>query len=312
MKNWFKKEDYSEYIDVLAKSFPREMKEDLRAVCDVIPFDNNKTLNFYNQEYTVSGLIHDEPFEVLLNGEKVQIPYRVYFNAPHKEKEAKLSQCQKDILNCIYTRHHNGRVRQQSLEKLKNSSSYWITPYRIQLLGEYVYEIYETLSNQLNDSILDNCKQFLEENPKYGQKTFNRVISYFGIYYKWDYPKFKNYLGKELFDRINQKHIGLNQEEITDIGIDEKSQLFVKPRTRKFSMVYRLAKGINWDQSQHTLHSTPIKDWSNYKWYLHILNTIYIDCGVELIPTKNTEYINLDRKSVNQIKQNKKRPHNTM
>ena len=34
--------------------------------------------------------------------------------------------------------------------------------------------------------------------------------------------------------------------------------------------------------------STPIKEWRKYKWYLHILNTIYNDCNLELIQTRKT------------------------
>jgi hypothetical protein len=312
LKNWFKKEDYSDYKLNLTQSFPSELHNQLNDVFAVIPFNDNKTKNFYKQEYTVSGLISEDSFEILLNNKKLQIPYRVYFNEPNREKESKLNQTQKDILNCIYTRHHNGKVRQESLEKLKNNNSYWSAPFRIQLLGEYVYQIYETLSIQLNDIILDNCKRFLEENPKFAKKTENRIISYYGIFYRWEHPKFKNYLCKDIFYRINQKYIGVNQEELTQIGLNDKNQLFLKPKNKSFSMIYRLAKGINWDNLENTLHSMPIDEWSKYKWYLHILNTIYKECGIELIPTKKTEYINLDRKSQNQIQQNKKRPHNNL
>jgi len=305
-----KQKDYSEYENSLSKSFPSELKSQLTEVFHSIPFDENKTTNFYNQQHTVSGLISKNGFKIILNDEKCQIPYRVYFNAPKKNKERKLNQTQKDILNCIYTRHHNGRIRQQSLNNLSKSNSYWITPFRIQLLGEYVYEIYETLSEQLSDEILDNCKRFLEENPEFANKTKDKLISYYGIYYKWKHPKFRNYLGREILDRINQKFIGLNQEEITQIGVDKEDRFFVKPKNKDFSMIYRLAKGIDWNSKVKVLQSSTIREWKKYKWYLHILFTIYNECGIELMPTKQTEYINLDRKTINQIRQNKKRPHN--
>jgi len=306
---WFRnKDDYSGYKKSLAQCFPIELNEEMENVFSKIPFNQYNTTNFYNQRYEVSNLLSQDSFEVKINDEKCQIPYRIYFNEPLNDN--KLSPIQNDILNCIYTRHHNGRVRQIALENLRERNSYWITPFRVQLLGEYVYEIIETLSNQMDNTVIDNCKRFLAENPIIAKRTKARIISYYGIYYRWQHPKFKEYLGKTIFDQIDQKYIGLDQEEITQIGIDDKNRLFLKTKEKPFNMIYRLAKGINWDNDRKRLISTPIKEWSKYKWYLHILNTIYEECNLELIPTRKTEYINLDRKSKNQISQNKKRPHN--
>lgn len=309
MIKWFRnKDDYSGYKKSLASCFPIELKEHMVNVFSKIPFNQTNTTNFYNQQYEVSNLLSQDSFEVNINSEKCQIPYRVYFDEPLNDD--RLSPIQNDILNCIYTRHHNGRVRQKALENLSERNSYWITPFRVQLLGEYVYEIIETLSNQLNNSAKDNCKRFLAENPKIAKRTKDRITSYYDAYYRWQHPNFKDYLGKNIFDQIAQKYIGLDQEEISQIGIDEQNRLFLKTKERSFSMIYRLAKGINWDNELKRLITSPIKEWSKYKWYLHILNTIYNECNIELIPTRKTEYINLDRKSINQIKQNKKRPHN--
>lgn len=302
------KDDYSNYKKSLVKCFPIELKDQVDNVFPLIPFKQNLTSNFYNQQYEVSSLISQDSFEVIVNNEECQIPYRIYFNAPLNDN--KLSPIEKDILNCIYTRHHNGRVRQQALENLRSRNSYWISPFRVQLLGDYVYEIIETLSNQLDNSVMENCKRFLAENPKIGKLTKDRITSYYNAYYRWQYPKFKDYLGKTIFDKIDQKYIELDQEEIIQIGIDEQNRIFLKTKEKSFSMIYRLEKGINWDNEKKRLVSTPIKDCSKYKWYLHILNTIYYECNIELIQTRKTEYINLDRKSKNQIKQNKKRPHN--
>ena len=319
MFKWFKKKGIDigskksfdiGFKDSLIYAFPFRIKRELEKVIDILPFDEHHTTNYYNQEYAVSQLLSKDNFVVDVDKEKIQIPYRVYLNKPQHEKIKQLNQTQKDIFNCIYSRHHNGRIRQESLENLNNRYSYWITPYRIQLLGEYVYEIIETLSIQLDNTVIDNCKRFLAENPTIAKRTKDRIVSYYGIYYSWNHPKFKDYLGKTIFDQIDQKYIGLDQEEIIQIGIDDENRLFLTTKEKSFSMIYRLAKGINWDNERKRLISTPIKEWSKYKWYLHILNTIYKECNIELIPTRKTEYINLDRKSKNQIKQNKKRPHN--
>jgi len=309
MKNWFKKEIFVNYKERLKIAFPKSLESDLNVVLDIIPFDENRVKLCDGNTHIVGDLIHESFYSTILDSAELKIPIRLYFNEPNHKREKTLTEKQQAILNCIYLRHHNGYLRQKRLEKLKGLNYYWITPFRIQLLGEYVYEIYETLANQLNGEILDSCKRFFAENPEFAKKTKDRIISYYGIYYRWEYPIFKNYLAKEIFDKINQKHIGVNQEEITQIGIDAENRLFVKPPKKIFSMVDRLAKGINWDNKEKVLYSSTIREWSNYKWYLYILNTIYQECNIELIPTKKTEYINLDRKAKNQIQQNKKRPH---
>jgi hypothetical protein len=94
---------------------------------------------------------------------------------------------------------------QKRLEQLIDKNEYWITPYLLQLLGEYVYEILEVLDKCINDKNIGNYKRFVKENPKYWQQTESRMISYWDCYYRRIKSKdLKNYLGRQIADRINK------------------------------------------------------------------------------------------------------------
>ncbi|HEV8507499.1 MAG TPA: hypothetical protein VGQ53_18935 [Chitinophagaceae bacterium] len=157
----------------------------------------------------MDSLIHPTKHSVILDGEQLTIPYRNYFNEPTLEKEKLLTPLQRTILNCIYLRHHNGFVRQKRLEQLVDSDDYFIVPYTFQLLGEYVREILEVLDRHVNYKTIDNYSGFIAENKKYWQQTESRMISYWNEYYRNDFSKLKEYIGKKIVDRIkaNAQHL---------------------------------------------------------------------------------------------------------
>lgn len=206
MLNWFKKNKHSKYREILLNAFPRTLKKDVEIVLDILPFKVNNVKLYDGQIHNVENLNHPDFQTVILNGEYLSIPYRLYFNEPELKKEQKLTKNQKAILNCIYLRHHNGYIRQSRLEKI-NSDEYWITPFTFKLLGEYVFEILEVLNGQLDNNKLENYKRFAIENPKYYQQNESRMISYWNEYYRHRFPKLKLYLGRIIFNHINKKEI---------------------------------------------------------------------------------------------------------
>jgi hypothetical protein len=205
MINWFKKENYKDYQDRLLNAFPLTLKDDVETVFDILPFDINNVKLFGGQVHKVDNLINANNWTVQLDSKPLTIPYRLYFNEPDKAKENKLTDTQKTILNCIYLRHHDGHVRQRRLEQLVDANEYWVTPFTLQLLGEYVFEILVVLDKHLTDQHLDNYVRFIKENPKYWKQTDSRMISYWNEYYRGQYPKLKDYLGRQLADRIKKR-----------------------------------------------------------------------------------------------------------
>lgn len=193
-----------EYKERLLKSFPTELKSDVEAVVKILPLDNYEVSLCDGQVHHLHNLIHPKELTIKLNGEKLTIPCRLYFDEPDIAFENKLTERQKVVMNCIFLSHHNGYLRERRLKKLVDSNENWIVPFTIQLLGEYVYEILEVLDEHINDKTLNNYKLFTDENPKYWQKTESRMISYWNEYHRKKFPKLTVYLGTELVSKIKR------------------------------------------------------------------------------------------------------------
>ncbi|GAB2875263.1 hypothetical protein [Hymenobacter ruber] len=206
MINWFKK-DYSEYKGRLLNAFPNVLKNDVESVLNILPFNINNVRLVDGQIHKVDNLIHPFSLTIQLDNELLVSPYRLYFNEPDTEMENKLSELQKTILNCIYLRHHNGYLRQRRLEKLVDKNEDWVMPFKLQLLGEYVFEILEVLDKQINDKSIASYKKLVSENPRYWQQTESRMISYWNEYYRWKFPKIRKYLGRQIVDRIKKANV---------------------------------------------------------------------------------------------------------
>lgn len=176
----------------LLNAFPKDIKSDVKIVIDYLS-DKNFDIHPTAQQ------------EVILNGEHLIIPSRIYFDKPTDFNSDNLTKQQKKILNCIYLRHHNGFVRQRQLKELKDNTEYYVIPFIFQLLGEYVIEILYDIDEHLNERTINNYVKFIRENERYWQQTESRMISYWNEYYR--YPNFKrlnDYIGKRIFDKISQ------------------------------------------------------------------------------------------------------------
>lgn len=201
----FKRNIKSEYQERLKKSFPTELYSDLNEVLKILPFDNNQVKLCDGKTHKVDNLIHESEMNIEFENETLIIPYRLYFNEPKPELERTLTDIQKDILNCIYLRHYNGYLREKRLNLISDSSEKWTAPFIIQLIGEYVYELLPIIDKKINENTLDYYAEFIDENPKYWQQTENRMISYWNEYYRYKFPKLKEYLGFEIVNRIKKR-----------------------------------------------------------------------------------------------------------
>jgi len=301
MIGWFKKDRFKDYKERLKKAFPKSLEKDLNVVLEMIPFNENNIKLSDGNTHKVDNLIHESFLNLRLENEELTIPYRLYFNEPDPNKEKALTELQKAILNCIYLRHHNGYLRQRRLEQLESNNQYWVTPFTFQLIGEYVFEILKVLDNQLYDNKLENYKRFATENPKYWQQTESRMISYWNEYYRQRFPKLKDYIGKLLIDQIRIKVIGKRQDEIAEIGIDDKERLFIKPAKEKFTLIYRTATEVHWDEKGNFLYSPMPREWSYFDWFKQITSVVETDCNCKLFLTSRTIWTNIPNELKKQI-----------
>ncbi len=112
---------------------------------------------------------------------------------------------QKDILNCIYLRHHNGYVRERRLNLISDNYEKWVVPFIIQLISEYVYELLPFIDKKVNENTLKYYVEFINNNPEYWQKIESRMISYWNEYYRSEYPNINEYLGWKIINRIKEE-----------------------------------------------------------------------------------------------------------
>jgi hypothetical protein len=201
----FKTTKKIKYQKRILKSFPIGLTNDVKKVLEILPFSDVEVKLVNGENHIIENLIHTMEQDLKVANEIITIPYRLYFDEPNLELENNLTERQKNILNCIFLRHHNGYLREKRLKMLSEQTEKWTIPFIVQLLGEYIYELLPIIDEKVNDNTLDFYVEFRNENPKYWQLTESRMISYWNEYYRYQFPKLKEYLGFEILNRIKKE-----------------------------------------------------------------------------------------------------------
>lgn len=145
-----------------------------------------------------STLEPSSPFCVVVDNQFLKIPYRIYYKATNLEGNGNRSSLQNEILYCLFTRHHNGYIREKCLIEVISVNLDWIPPYVLRLLGEYVIEILEVIEKNLPKLNTDIYRAFLASNQAFYKKTKQRMISYWDCYYRGRYPDRNKYIGSKI------------------------------------------------------------------------------------------------------------------
>ncbi|GAB3636020.1 hypothetical protein GCM10027422_16100 [Hymenobacter arcticus] len=189
----------------ISAAFPMVASLDLTAVMRVLP-TTRQVQERYGNSYPVVTLLSSDAEEVRLSGLTVRLPGRVYFAEPLATDESTLPVRQQVVRHCIYLRHHDGYVRQRRLEQLLAAPYELFTvPFTFSLIGEYVKEILEVLDTALLSELLASYVGFIQENPRYWQRTQGRVTSYWDVYYRGYYrggTPFRHYVGARLLKKL--------------------------------------------------------------------------------------------------------------
>lgn len=112
-------------------------------------------------------------------------------------------------------------------------------------------------------------------------------------YYRQKFPKLKDYIGKLLVDQIRIKDLGKRQDEIAEIGIDDKERLFIKPTKERFTLIYRTATEVHWDEKENFLYSPKPREWSYFAWFRQITSIVETECNCKLFFTNRIIWINI-------------------
>lgn len=172
----------------ILNSFPPNLANDVRSVLDMLVMKNDD--------------ISSRCYLVNLAGVNIEIPERVYLT---EQTPPNMTVVQRRILDCIFTRHNNGFVRQHHLQNLISCTEYWVIPFLFKLLGEYVYQILYDVNKHLKCNI-DNYLCFIRENEQFFCKTKNQMISYWNCYYRSRYPNKESYIGFNIFNNLEMAY----------------------------------------------------------------------------------------------------------
>lgn len=169
----------------LRKSFPSMLLNDVNVILDEIDLNSELSLS-------------EDSFLVKINDEKIEIPQRVYFETVNVLTKARLSSTQKEILDCLYTRHHDGYVREKALKSIVGFSNICVIPFIIRLFGEYVIEILQVIYQSIDQLEPSKYGHFIENNKDFYEVNKQRVLSYWDCYYRKIYPLKDDYVGFKL------------------------------------------------------------------------------------------------------------------
>jgi hypothetical protein len=173
----------SEIIARYVAAFPSDLAADVDAALRIVP------PHFHPPSPDNIGLIQ-------FQGEELRIPYRIYVAIDPAERVVQsLSEPQRTIIGCLFSRHHNGYVRERFARQIVGSEEPWVPAFVLQLAGEYVIEIIDVIAASLGAICNDRYYDFAAGNPGFVALTKRRIISYWACYYRnirfRDYPGFK-------------------------------------------------------------------------------------------------------------------------
>ena len=172
-------------------AFPSCLEGNLNRIIQIMP---QTTFN------NVSVATSDDVIEYIIKNNVVAIPYRMYLLDISDVEYEKLTQTQKQILCCIYTRSCNGYIREKYLRKLLDMPiEHWVIPFVIKLCDEYVIELIEIIYDKLKERDNTDVQDFCLKNKITISKSYSRMISYWNEYYREQHPDLNQYIGRRLF-----------------------------------------------------------------------------------------------------------------
>lgn len=171
------------------KSFPSALKAEVQAA-EAVVFKNENALRYpayfdENQKY------------YLFDGECIRLPYRIY---GEEADFGALSGNAKIVAHCLLSRSSNGYIRQKHVaELIKTDFPDWVAPYILELAGEYVLAIVEEIYNGLKDKDCGPIRAVICANNARFVYLHAKMITYWALHYRRQYPRFKSYVGRILF-----------------------------------------------------------------------------------------------------------------
>jgi len=93
----------------------------------------------------------------------------------------------------------------------------------------------------------------------------------------------------------------MRRDKILEIGIDDKERLFIKPDKERFTLIYRTATEVHWDNQELFLYSPKPREWTYFDWFKQITGVTETECSCKLILTDETKWTNISDELKQQI-----------
>lgn len=129
--------------------------------------------------------------ELHVDGELVQVPYRVCFPWPSTPFAERLGPRRRAVLAAWMTRSERVGTRRRALRELVTCREPWIVPFVVQLCGEYVHEIgtdvarFVTVELPRHPELRDAFARFVRDNPRYLASTRHRAVGFRDLDHRW-------------------------------------------------------------------------------------------------------------------------------
>lgn len=182
------------------RAFPARMATDVTFVVRALP-----VATFATSGHLVDSERH--PRGISVEGQPVEIPARQYRGAVGPGDYSHLSSVQLGIAACVYSRHHDGHVRQSWLPVLLAFDDACAAPFVTQLIGEYVVEIVSAIKSFLDSAgpdspLIQRLSAIAVENPAFIELTASRARSYWWEYYTHPYATYDSYPASKVLNAI--------------------------------------------------------------------------------------------------------------
>ena len=141
----------------------------------------------------------------LSDGETVSLPHRIW-SSDALLPGLPLTERQRLIYHCIFTRSSDGYTRQRHAEALlERETPEWVMPFILGLSQDYVAEILEVLYNGLRERDNREYQAFCRLNWDAFHKGYDRMLSYWAEYYRWYDPRTQKYCKTRYRDYVGWK-----------------------------------------------------------------------------------------------------------
>ena len=205
MLGLFEKE---KFIKKIEKGFPSFLSKDVRSLSEKLSVHNSYDVCFQSHIWKPEkdGEYGKTCVWTLASGEKIYIPYRVYSGGVmYPLSYSYLSETEKIIFHCIFSRSGDGFTREGHLRNLLRMGAdkhEWVKPYIISAAGEYVIEITDMLYKEIDRERISEYRDICKLNFENIRILHARMIAFWAEFYRFECYYYKDYVGKRLFSEL--------------------------------------------------------------------------------------------------------------